>query len=581
MEKIRFLECLSKQYPTIDSAATEIINLQSILNLPKGTEHFLSDIHGEYKAFAHVLRNGSGAVMKKIDDVFGDTLFEDQKEDLASLIYYPSEKLQYVKNQGRADSSWYRTTLYRLVSVCQIVSSKYTRSKVRKAMPENFRYVIEELITEKKEVLNKKAYYDEIINTIIEIGCADEFIVEMSNLIQRLVIDHLHIIGDIYDRGYGSHFVMDSLMNYHSLDIQWGNHDVLWMGAFAGQPACIANIVRTSLLYDNLSVLENGYGISMMPLVLFAMETYADDPCAQFTIRSRHGSEMDTQTVLAMKMHKAITIIQFKLEGQLIAKHPEYNMDNRRLLDKIDADKGTVTIDGKELTLYKGDLLMLNQYVEHAIHRAEFEDIGINFIALPEFFEIPLGMLQEKNVLAEFIAGAFRQKSPVPHYLIFRLKENPQIENLMENMIESMLYEYMNEDVINQYSMGLVFLYLLNHLENLSHNSSMDYKETIVQSVLEYINSDCKNANLTKIAADTHQSVTVLSKLIKQKTGANFQDLLQQRRSQAAVKLLEETDLSIEDISLDVGYENQSYFFRQFKKRFGMTPRSYRITHQK
>ena len=244
MEKIRFLECLSKQYPTIDSAATEIINLQSILNLPKGTEHFLSDIHGEYKAFAHVLRNGSGAVMKKIDDVFGDTLFEDQKEDLASLIYYPSEKLQYVKNQGRADSSWYRTTLYRLVSVCQIVSSKYTRSKVRKAMPENFRYVIEELITEKKEVLNKKAYYDEIINTIIEIGCADEFIVEMSNLIQRLVIDHLHIIGDIYDRGYGSHFVMDSLLNYHSLDIQWGNHDVLWMGAFAGQTACIANIVR-------------------------------------------------------------------------------------------------------------------------------------------------------------------------------------------------------------------------------------------------------------------------------------------------------------------------------------------------
>lgn len=212
MEKLKFLECLSKQYPNIDSAATEIINLQSILNLPKGTEHFLSDIHGEYKAFSHVLRNGSGAVMKKIDDVFGDTLFDDQKEDLASLIYYPSEKLQYIKSIGKADSSWYRTTLYRLVSVCQIVSSKYTRSKVRKAMPENFRYVIEELITEKKEVLNKKAYYDEIINTIIEIGCADDFIVDISNLIQRLVIDHLHIIGDIYDRGYGSHFVMDTIL---------------------------------------------------------------------------------------------------------------------------------------------------------------------------------------------------------------------------------------------------------------------------------------------------------------------------------------------------------------------------------
>lgn len=355
MEKIRFLECLSKQYPTIDSAATEIINLQSILNLPKGTEHFLSDIHGEYKAFSHVLRNGSGAVMKKIDDVFGDTLFDDQKEDLASLIYYPLEKLQYIKTQNKADSSWYRTTLYRLVSVCQIVSSKYTRSKVRKAMPENFRYVIEELITEKKEVLNKKAYYDEIINTIIEIGCADEFIIEMSNLIQRLVIDHLHIIGDIYDRGHGSHFVMDSLLNYHSLDIQWGNHDVLWMGAFAGQTACIANIVRTSLLYDNLSVLENGYGISMMPLVLFAMETYADDPCEQFIIRSRHSHGMDTKTLLAMKMQKAITVIQFKLEGQLIENHPEYKMDNRRLLDKIDVEKGTVKIDGNEYKMLDTD----------------------------------------------------------------------------------------------------------------------------------------------------------------------------------------------------------------------------------
>lgn len=360
MEKIRFLQCLSKQYPTIDSAATEIINLQSILNLPKGTEHFLSDIHGEYRAFSHVLRNGSGAVMKKIDDVFGDTLFEDQKEDLASLIYYPSEKLDYVKSQGKADDSWYRTTLYRLVSVCQIVSSKYTRSKVRKAMPDNFRYVIEELITEKKEVLNKKAYYDEIINTIIEIGCADEFIIEMSNLIQQLVIDHLHIIGDIYDRGYGSHFVMDSLLNYHSLDIQWGNHDVLWMGASAGQTACIANIVRTSILYDNLSVLENGYGISMMPLVLFAMEQYAHDPCEQFAIRFRHNQGMTTQTKLAMKMQKAITVIQFKLEGQLIAKHPEYKMDNRRLLDKIDIKKGTVLLDGKEYEILDQNFPTIN-----------------------------------------------------------------------------------------------------------------------------------------------------------------------------------------------------------------------------
>lgn len=347
MDKIRFLECLSGQYPTIDSAATEIINLQSILNLPKGTEHFLSDIHGEYRAFSHVLRNGSGAVMKKINDVFGEKLSKEEKQELASLIYYPSEKLEYLKNKQLADSSWYRTTLYRLVEVCRIVSSKYTRSKVRKALPENYRYIIEELITEKKEVLNKTAYYDEIINTIIEIGCADDFIIEMSHLIQQLVIDHLHIIGDIYDRGYGSHFVMDSLMKYHSLDIQWGNHDVLWMGAGAGQTACIANIVRTSLLYDNLSVLENGYGISIMPLALFAMDIYKDDPCSEFAVKSRHSSTTDNETQLSMKMQKAITVIQFKLEGQLIKEHPEYKMDNRLMLDKINIKNGSVVIDGK------------------------------------------------------------------------------------------------------------------------------------------------------------------------------------------------------------------------------------------
>ena len=249
---------------------------------------------------------------------------------------------------------------------------------------------------------------------------------------------------------------------------------------------------------------------------------------------------------------------------------------------KYQSGQGNIThiIEGKELTLHKGDVLMLNQQVRHAIRRAEYEDIGINFIALPEFFEIPLSMLHEKNVLAEFIVGAFRQKDPVSHYLLFQLQEDPQVENLMENMIVSMLHEHANEDAINQYSMGLVFLYLLNHLENLSHNSSMDYKETVVQAVLRYINSDCKNANLTKIAADTHQSMTVLSKLIKQKTGYTFQELLQHKRFETAAHLLAETDLSVEEIALDVGYENQSYFFRQFKERYGMTPRKYRIVHR-
>ena len=241
--------------------------------------------------------------------------------------------------------------------------------------------------------------------------------------------------------------------------------------------------------------------------------------------------------------------------------------------------QGSIThiIGGKQLTLHKGDVLMLNQQVRHAIRRAEYEDIGINFIALPEFFEVPLSMLHEKNVLAEFIAGAFGQKNPVSHYLLFRLKEQPQVENLMENMIESMLHEHSDEDVMNQYTMGLVFLYLLNHLENLSHNSSMDYREAIVQAVLGYIKSDCKNANLTKIAKDTHQSVSVLSKLIRQKTGDTFKELLQQRRFETAAHLLKETDLAVEEIALDVGYENLSYFFRQFKSRYGVTPRAYRM----
>lgn len=370
-EKKRFLECLSKQYPTIDSAATEIINLQSILNLPKGTEHFLSDIHGEYKAFSHVLRNGSGAVMKKIDDVFGDSISYEEKRELASLIYYPIEKLEYIKSEGLNTYEWYRTILYRLVSVCRTVSSKYTRSKIRKALPDSFKYVIEELITEKKEVLNKTAYYEEIINTIIEIGYADKFIDEMAVLIQRLVIDRLHIIGDIYDRGSGSHFVMDRLCEYHSLDIQWGNHDVLWMGASAGQTACIANIVRTSLLYDNVSVLENGYGISILPLLFFAMKTYKDDTCKQFKIKSKNSDE--SEIGLEMKAHKAISVIQFKLEGQLISEHPEYNMEHRRILHRIDFANGTIELYGKSYRLCDSNFPTINPNSPYELTEEEKE----------------------------------------------------------------------------------------------------------------------------------------------------------------------------------------------------------------
>ena len=349
MDQMKYLKELAVRYPNVAAASTEIINLQAISHLPKGTEHYVSDVHGEYEKFSHIIRNGSGAIRSRIEDEFGNTLTTKQKKNLASVIYYPEQKMDLMEEELPKNFllEWQHDTMVRLVHVARSVGNKYTRSKVRKAMSPEFAYVMEELMVEHRRA-DKKRYVEQILETIIMTGRVRQFIAAMAHLIQDLTIDHLHVIGDIYDRGSGPHRIMDCIMKTANVDIQWGNHDVLWMGAFAGQPACIANIVRTSLLYDNLSVLENGYGISMMPLVLFAMETYADDPCAQFTIRSRHGSEMDTQTVLAMKMHKAITIIQFKLEGQLIAKHPEYNMDNRRLLDKIDADKGTVTIDGKE-----------------------------------------------------------------------------------------------------------------------------------------------------------------------------------------------------------------------------------------
>ena len=342
-EFVRYLERLSELYPTIDKASTEIINLQSILNLPKGTEHFLSDIHGEYESFSHVLRNGSGAVRKKIDDVFGHTLGTNDKSELASLIYYPKEKIDYIKSLDKDTENWYKITLYRLIEICKVVSSKYTRSKVRKALPPAYAYVIEELITEKPEVLNRGAYYDGIVNTILEIGAAEKFIIAIAELIQRLVVDHLHIIGDIYDRGSGAHKIMDKLCSYHSLDIQWGNHDILWMGAAVGNPACIATVIRNSIRYGNLDVIEDGYGINMIPLATFAMSVYADDDCSCFEIKNKKHS-YETEIELEMKMHKAITVIQFKLEGQLIQNHPEFDMNERCLLDKIDFENGTVTI---------------------------------------------------------------------------------------------------------------------------------------------------------------------------------------------------------------------------------------------
>ncbi len=347
-EELRYLQRLSELYPTMGKASTEIINLQSILNLPKGTEHFMSDLHGEYEAFSHVLRNGSGAVRKKIDDVFGHTLSNSDKRSLATLIYYPREKMELVKKTEPDMENWYTITLYRLIEVCKTTASKYSRSKVRKALPPDYAFVIEELITEKAEVLDKEAYYDSIVSTIIQIGDAENFIIALAELIQRLVVDHLHILGDIYDRGPGPHFIMDRLMEYHSLDIQWGNHDVVWMGAAAGVSACIAVVIRNSIRYGNLDILEDGYGINMLPLATFAMEAYRDDPCRIFELKGGNSYNA-LEEELGRKMHKAITVIQFKLEGQLIRRNPEFQMEDRALLHRIHPETGTITMpDGKE-----------------------------------------------------------------------------------------------------------------------------------------------------------------------------------------------------------------------------------------
>lgn len=344
--ELKYLRSLAHQYPTIAAASTEIINLQAILNLPKGTEHFLTDIHGEYEQFNHVLKNGSGSVKRKIDEEFGNTLSSKDKKSLATLIYYPKEKLDIVLQEEDNIEDWYKITLHRLVQITKRVSSKYTRSKVRKALPKDFAYIIEELITEKAEIQDKEAYYNEIIHTIIRIDRAQEFITALSYLIQRMVIDHLHIVGDIFDRGPGPHIILDTLSRYHSVDIQWGNHDIVWMGAASGHLACIANVIRMSARYGNLDTLEEGYGINLIPLATFALDTYSDVNCDAFSIK--YNTDYNTKDLsLDMKMHKAISIIQFKLEGNLIMRRPEFHMEDRLLLDKVNYKDRTVTIDGK------------------------------------------------------------------------------------------------------------------------------------------------------------------------------------------------------------------------------------------
>ena len=352
--ELKYLKSLANQYPNIAAASTEIINLQAILNLPKGTEHFMTDVHGEYEQFNHVLKNGSGAVRRQIDEEFGNTLSSRDKKSLATLIYYPKEKLDIIAREEENIEDWYKITLHRLVQITKRVASKYTRSKVRKALPKDFSYIIEELITEKSDISDKEGYYNEIIHTIIRIGRAPDFIEALSNLIQRLVIDHLHIVGDIYDRGPGPHVIMDTLMNYHSVDIQWGNHDILWMGAACGHLPCIATVIRIAVRYGSLDTIEEGYGINLIPLATFALETYQDVNCDAFAIK--YNTDYNTKDLsLDMKIHKAIAIMQLKLEGQVIKKRPKFEMDDRLLLDKIDYEKKTVIAYGKEYPMKDTD----------------------------------------------------------------------------------------------------------------------------------------------------------------------------------------------------------------------------------
>ena len=356
---LKYLQLLSKSFPTIQAASTEIINLEAILNLPKGTEHFVTDLHGEHEAFQHVLKNASGVIKRKVEDIFGHSLRETEKSELCTLIYYPEEKLKIIKikEKERALHEWYKVILMRLVKVCSNVSTKYTRSKVRKAMPQEYEYIIQELLHESKSgEANKHNYITAIVETIISTGRADHFIIAICNLIQRLTIDSLHIIGDIYDRGPGAHIILDILENYHNWDVQWGNHDLVWMGAAAGSKACVANVVRMCSRYANFKILEEGYGINLLPLVTFAMDVYGDDPCTIFRPKGSDAEGLNPkQTRLVAQMHKAITIMQFKLEYEIISRRPEFGMDDRNLLHLIDRERGVIVLDGKEYPLRDDD----------------------------------------------------------------------------------------------------------------------------------------------------------------------------------------------------------------------------------
>ena len=380
-ERLEYLKLLARQYPNVQSACTEIINLRAIQNLPKGTEHFLSDVHGEFEAFQHILNSASGVVRVKIDELLGSTVPRSDRDQLATLIYYPEEKLEEIERETEDMREWYRITFHRLIDLCCLVSAKYTRSKVRKAMPPEYAYIIDELIHthyEKNEA-DKRDYYENIINTIIDLDRASNFLIQLCELIKRLAVDHLHLVGDIFDRGPGADVIMDSLMAYHSVDIQWGNHDILWMGAASGSRTLVATVLVNSLRYNNLEVIETGYGISLRPLSVFADEFYRHCDISRFELKIAKEDEdsvTDLDRVLGARMHKAISMILFKLEGQKIQRNPAFHMDDRLLLDKINYEDNTITIDGATYPMLDTDFPTVDPADPYAL--TPEEDILIN-----------------------------------------------------------------------------------------------------------------------------------------------------------------------------------------------------------
>ena len=372
-QELKYLKLLSEKFPNIQEVCTEIINLKAIQNLPKSTEHFLSDLHGEYESFLHILKNASGVIKTKIDEIFEYTMTNSERKKLATLIYYPEEKLKLLKEENKDNlNEYYKITLYRLIKLCKIVASKYSRSKVRKAMPKGYEYIIDELLHGSMESQDKETYYAQIIESIIKLGRAEAFIIEIAKLIQQLSIDHLHIIGDIYDRGPGPDIIIDKLMKYHSIDIEWGNHDIVWMGAACGNPACIMNVIRICARYGTLSILEEGYGINIRKMTEFAKEQYTNQVPSIFHSHTEEFEEgLDIE--LMGKMEKAAAIMQFKLESEIINRHPEYEMEDRLLLDKINFKEGTININGYAYKLLDTDFPTIDEDSPYKLSEQEKE----------------------------------------------------------------------------------------------------------------------------------------------------------------------------------------------------------------